>query len=196
MKSGESPKPIILTPVSVCFMASGTRAALAAVIALVVVVGGVGVFLMSAKPVGAATVSIYVKDLPDDWTHVNVTFSEVKIHAANAGNKSGWHTLELQTHTVDLASLTNVSELLASGNVSVGKYTQIRIVVEAVTGTMSNGTVVEFSVPSGELRTTHPFNVTEGNAQTLTLDIDLSKSITHDSSGWKFKPVLGSITEG
>jgi len=169
---------------------------LAIVIALVVVVGGAGIYLMSTASAGTATVSIYVKDLPADWTHVNVTFSEVKIHAANAGNKSGWHTLELQTQTLDLASLTNMSELLASGNVSAGKYTQIRIVVESVTGTLSNGTVVDFIVPSGELKTTHPFNVTEGNTQTLTLDIDLSHSITHDSDGWKFKPVLGSITEG
>lgn len=177
-------------------MVSGRTVALAIAIALVVVLGGVGVYLMTSKSTGTATVSIYVKDLPDDWTYVNVTFSEVKIHAADAGNESGWHTLELQTQTVDLASLTNMSELLASGNVSAGKYTQIRIVVEAVTGTMSDGTVVNFTVPSGELKTTHPFNVTDGDTQTLTLDIDLSRSITHDSSGWKFKPVLGSITEG
>jgi len=177
-------------------MESGKTAILTIAIALVVVVGGVGVYLVSSKSAGTATVSIYVKDMPDDWTHVNVTFSEVKIHAANAGKESGWHTLELQAQTVDLASLTNVSELLASGNVSAGKYTQIRIVVTAVTGTMANGTVVNFTVPSGKLKTTHPFNVTADHTETLTLDFDLSRSISYDASGWKFKPVLGSITEG
>ena len=179
-------------------MASGKTAILAAVIAVVVVVSGVGAYMLStnSSDKATATVSIYVKDLPANWTHVNVTFSEVKIHEADAGNESGWRTLALQTQTVDLASLTNMSELLASGNVSAGKYTQIRIVVVSVTGTMENGTIVNFTVPSGELKTTHPFNVTAGHTETLTLDFDLSKSIIQDGNGWKFKPVLGSITEG
>jgi len=165
-------------------------------VALVVVVGASGVFLASTNSTGTGKVSIYVKDLPADWTHINVTFSEVRIHKASADNESGWYNLSLQTQTVDLASLTNVSELLAAGNVSAGKYTQIRLVVISVVGTMENGTVVNFDVPSGELRTTHPFNVTAGHTETLTLDFDLSNSIVHNSQGWKFKPVLGSITEG
>ena len=168
---------------------------MALVIALIIVVGGVGIYLMGSKSAGTATVSIYVKDLPDDWTHVNVTFSEVRIHAASAGNESGWHSLPLKKQTVDLASFANMSELLASGNVRAGKYTQIRIVVESVTGTMANGTIVNFTVPSGELKTTHPFNVTAGHTETLTLDFNLSHSIVQNSSGWIFKPVLGSITE-
>jgi len=178
-------------------MAIGKTAILAIAITLVVVIGGVGVYLVASKPTGTeGRVTIYVKDLPDEWTHVNVTFSEVRIHAADAGNESGWRNLALKTDTVDLASLTNVSEMLAAGNVSAGKYTQIRIVVVSAVGTMANGTIVEFKVPSGELKTTHPFNVTSSHNETLTLDIDLSKSIIHNASGWIFKPVLGSITEG
>ncbi len=174
-------------------MAIGRTTLLAVAIALVVVVGGAGAYLMWPEP-GTGTVSIYVKDLPDDWTHVNVTFSEVRIHQADAGNDSGWHTLDLEQHTVDLAVLTNMSELLASGNVSVGKYTQIRIVVIAVVGTMEDGTVVNFTVPSGELKTTHAFNVTAGHTETLTLDFDLEHSIVEKDTGWIFKPVLGSIS--
>lgn len=176
-------------------MASERTAILALAIALIVVVGGLGIFMTGSKSAGAATVSIFVKDMPDDWTHVNVTFSQVRIHAASAGNESGWHSLPLKKQTLDLASLTNMSGLLASGNVSAGKYTQIRIVVESVTGTMANGTAVNFTVPSGELKTTHPFNVTAGHTETLTLDFDLSHSMVLKSSGWIFKPVLGSITE-
>jgi len=174
-------------------MAIGRTTLLAVAITLVVVVGGAGAYLMWPEP-ETGTVSIYVKDLPDDWTHVNVTFSEVRIHQADAGNDSGWHTLDLEQQTVDLAVLTNMSELLASGNVSVGKYTQIRIVVIAVTGTMEDGTIVNFTVPSGELKTTHPFNVTAGHTETLTLDFDLAHSIVQKDTGWIFKPVLGSIS--
>lgn len=177
-------------------MASASRTILAIAITLVIVVGGAGIYLAASKSTGTGKVSIYVKDLPDDWIHVNVTFSEVKIHKASADDGSGWYNLTLQTDTVDLASLANVSELLASGNVSAGKYTQIRIVVISAVGTMEDGTAVNFTVPSGELKTTHPFNVTAGHTETLTLDFDLGHSIIETPQGWKFKPVLGSITEG
>jgi hypothetical protein len=177
-------------------MASGKTTILAIAVTLIVAMGSVGVYLLVSNSGGTGKVSIYVTDLPADWTHVNVTFSDVRIHEASEDNESGWHTLEIHNQTVDLASLTNMSELLASGNVSAGKYTQIRLVVTAVTGTMADGTIVNFTVPSGELKTTHPFNVTAGHTETLTLDFDLSHSIVHESSDWKFKPVLGSITEG
>lgn len=164
-------------------------------IALVVVVGGAGIYMAVSSSSDSGRISIYVKDLPAEWTHVNITFSEVKIHKANSGNDSGWQTLPMRNQTLDLASLTNVSALLATGNVDAGKYTQIRLVVVSAVGTMANGTIVNFTVPSGELKTTHPFNVTSGHTETLTLDFDLSKSIIHTGSGWKFKPVLGSVVE-
>ncbi len=140
------------------------------------------------------TVTVYVEDSPDDWRYVNVTFSEVQIHRASAGNDSGWYTLPITNGTIDLVTLTNASALLASAGVPEGMYTQIRIVVSTATGVMVNGTQVTFAVPSGELKTTHPFNVTEGHTERITLDIDLEHSIAHNSQGWVFKPVMGSIS--
>lgn len=185
-------------------MAIGTKAMWALVIAFVVVLGSAGLYLAVRNTPDTGKVTIMVKDLPGDWTHVNVTFSQVRIHQADvgnesgyssAGNVSGWHTLSIAKQTIDLAQLVNISDLLASGNVGPGKYTQIRIVVESVTGTMANGTVVTFKVPSGELKTNHPFNVTAGQTTTLTVDIDLDHSIVHNANGWTFKPVLGSIQQ-
>lgn len=175
-------------------MATGTKVAWAVAIAFIVVVGAFGIYLANSNSTSTGKVSIMVKDLPDDWMHVNVTFSEVSIHQASDGNSSGWHNLTFASQTIDLASLVNISELLASGNVGTGKYTQIRIVVESVVGIMMDGSMVNFTVPSGELKTTHPFNVTAGQTTTLTVDIDLSHSIVHNASGWMFKPVLGSVT--
>jgi hypothetical protein len=196
MEHANRPKSIILTPPFARNMTSGKTAMLAIVIALVVVVGGVGVYLMTQdSKTKEGTVLIYVKDAPENWTHINVTFSEVKIHAADGDNESGWLSLKLnETTTLDLASLTNVSELLAFGNVSEGKYTQIRIVVIAVNGTMTDGTNVTFKVPSGELKTTHPFNVTGGENETLTFDFDLARCIKQTGNGdWIFTPVIGSV---
>jgi hypothetical protein len=169
------------------------KAVLAIAIAAIVTVGAVGVYLVVSSP-STGKVTIMVKDLPADWTHVNVTFSEVRIHQAGT-NGSGWINLSVPGGSIDLRALVNVSELLSSGNVGTGKYTQIRIVVESVIGTLANGTLVNFTVPSGELKINHPFNVTAGETTTLTVDIDLDKSIVENQSGWKFKPVLGSITQ-
>ncbi len=167
--------------------------AIIVIVVAVVVVAALGAYGLVGGASGA--VSIYVKDAPESWAHVNVTFSEVQIHKASARNDSGWHSLSIKNGTVDLVALTNASSLLASSNVPAGMYTQIRIVVSSATGVMSNGTEVAFTVPSGELKTTHPFNVTAGQTDRITLEIDLERSIVHTSQGWLFTPVLGSVSE-
>jgi len=188
-----------------------TKTVMAIVIACLVVIGGAFIALLSwsddtptAEKQG--TVVISIKDAPANWTHLNVTFSEVRIHASdgvdngsdNATNATGWISLKLnETKTLDLLSLTNASALLASGNVTVGKYTQIRIVVTNVTGVMEDGTNVTFKVPSGELKINHPFNVTEDETSTLTLDFDLAKCVHQTGNGdWIFTPVIGSVVSG
>jgi hypothetical protein len=164
------------------------------IVAIALIAVAVGAILMSQPATG--TLSIYVKDDEIAWKHVNVTFSEVQIHQASGDNDGGWQTLSIKEGTIDLVVLTNVSKLLASSSVPTGKYTQIRLVVDSVTGMMLDGTNVTFTVPSGELKTTHPFNMTEGSNEKLTLEIDLQRSIVHNASGWIFKPVLGAVIQG
>jgi len=187
-------------------MTSKGIALLALGIAVLVILGGAGAYLLTRGNDATGRVVINMKDLPAGWTHINVTFSTVKIHEAgfgdenatndNATDGSGWHTLELDEQTLDLATLVNVSDMLASGNVSAGKYTQIRIVVTNVTGTLENGTLVNFNVPSGMLKIIRPFTIVKDTTTNLTVDIDLSRSIVQNANGWTFTPVLGSIVEG
>lgn len=169
--------------------------ALAVVVIAVMVVGGLSVALLSSPSARGGKVTVYVKDMPASWSHINVTFSGVQIHAANSSAGAGWRNLALKVDTLDLASLVNVSGLLAEGSVGPGKYTQVRFTVTHVTGTMMGGTMVNFTVPSGELKTTHPFNVTSGSSTRLTLDIDLSRSIVQSDGRWMFMPVLGAIVQ-
>lgn len=193
-------------------MKSKGIALLALGLATIVVLGGAGAYLLTHENAATGRLVINVKDAPVGWTHINVTFSTVKVHEAGlddnvtggnnetdkngtATDDSGWHALEMNEQTLDLAALVNVSELLASGNVGIGKYTQIRIVVASVTGTMENGTLVNFKVPSGELKIVKPFTIESDSTTMLTVDIDLSKSIVNNNNGWTFKPVLGSIVQ-
>ncbi len=173
-----------------------TLAIVAIVVIAVIVVASVGTYaiLTSGKK---GTVQIYLTDSVGSWAHVNVTFNTLQLHKANASNNSGWITIPIKNGTIDLVTLVDVSALLGQGNISAGKYTQLRIDVVNATGVMTDGTKVNFTVPSGQLKTTTPFNlsVSSGSTAKLTIDIDLEHSITQAGNKWMFKPVLGPVTQ-
>ena len=148
-------------------------------------------YYLSIPAVG--TLTIEVRDAPTEFTRVIVTFSEVRIHRADAGNESGWLNLSLVTSTIDFMSLGNLTEVLALDRVPAGQYTQIRIVVSSASGTMIGGASVSMRVPDGILRTDTPFELKAGGATTVTLDFDLSHSIQQAGGSWTFIPVLGSV---
>jgi len=171
----------------------GNGMMVAAVVAEVVLIGAaVGIFALQQPATG--TMSIYVKDEAIAWKHLNITFSEVRAHQASEYNDNGWRSLSIKNgDSIELASLTNVSKLLASSAIYAGKYTQIRIVVNS-TGMMLDGTHVTFTVPFGELKTTHPFDLHAGDTKKLTLEIDLQRSIINNGSGWTFSQMLGAVS--
>ncbi len=164
---------------------------------IVVLVVGIGLILAGTLTYLAipaeGTLSILVRDAPADFSHVNVTFSEVRVHRADAGNESGWISLTLETATIDFMSLGNLTKVLALDKVPAGKYTQIRIVVASASGTMRGGTFVAMTVPDGILKTDTPFDLRAGGVTTVTLDFDLAHSIHLADGSWIFKPVLGSV---
>jgi len=174
--------------------AKRTLAIVAIAVAVIVIAAAVGAFMVLNLG-KRGTIQIYVKDSAGDWSHVNVTFDKVQVHRANSTNDSGWITLSIKNGTLDLVELLDVSALMGEGKVAAGKYTQLRIDVKTATGVMTNGTEVTFTVPSGELKTTHPFNVVDGGTTKLTVDIDLDHSINYANGKWQFKPVLGSVSE-
>jgi hypothetical protein len=146
--------------------------------------------------VGVGTLNVYVMDAPPadvNWSHVYVTFSLLQAHRANASDESGWHNITVTQSTVDLLSVRTVSALLGSSSLPAGTYTQLRIVVDKAWGVTTTGAMHNFTVPSGDLRTTHPFNVTTGELASVTLDIDLSRSIHGTAMGFLFTPVIGSV---
>ena len=175
-------------------MAARRTLVIAAIIVIVIVVAAsVGAYtLMSSGKKG--TVQIYVKDSVGPWDHVNVSFDVVRVHRANSSNNSGWIDLSVKNGTLDLVKFVEVSALLGDGKVPVGKYTQLRIVVNNATGVMTDGTQVTFTVPSGELKANHPFNVQDGGTTKLTVDIDLLGTIHQAGDKWMFGPVIGSVS--
>jgi Domain of unknown function (DUF4382) len=152
---------------------------------------------VGGNPAGFGTLAVLVQDAPAgvNWTHVMVTFSRIQAHEANGTNDSGWFNVTTETGTVDLAAVHNVAQLLGTATLPAGMYTQLRLVVSSAQGVMQNGTKVNFTVPSGVLKTDDPFNVTVGHLTSLTLEIDLSRSIVHAGAEWLFLPVFAAVQE-
>ncbi len=140
--------------------------------------------------------NVYVRDATGPWAHVYVTFSDVQVHEIGKANGSGWDPIRIQTRTVDLASLTSVSDLLAIDRLNPGKYTDIRIVVASASGELSTGQAVNLTVPSGDLKINHPFEISSAKTTSLTVEIDLSRSIGQNGTAYIFTPVVGSVTTG
>lgn len=152
---------------------------------------------------GTGTAGIQVTDAPtDDYSSVLVTFSRASIHRAGSGNESddngtaGWVTLAEGPKTVDLLALhrNQTAEALGFASVDAGRYTQVRLYVDRVVATKkADGSEVTMTVPSGVLRTAKSFEVRAGGNTTLTLEVDLDRSIACNPQGCRFAPVVGKV---
>jgi len=173
------------------------------------------VFAMACEPVveevttasGLAeeqgTIEIRVTDPPPPGVYsANVTLNRIEVHRVSdnvSGKESGWITIfEVEDGvTFDLFEVIDTPCVLGSDNVTVGKYTQIRVDVLGVEGLTKDMEPYEAEVPSGTLKFVRQFNVEDGVTTILTLDFDGDKSLvmTGKEDKFIFKPVVKLIVE-
>jgi len=147
-----------------------------------------------------ANVSFQVTDkVTEDFSHVNVTFSMIKLHRQADNDSEAWETITSDPQTVDLLylNLNNINETLGVAEIPVGNYTKLWINVTKAVGVLnSTGLEVNITVPSGwlKIQQLHLFNITKGN-HTITVDIDLESSIHsfHGGEEYKFIPVVSRM---
>lgn len=145
-------------------------------------------------------VTIKMTDSPfSDAQAVLVTFSGVSIHAADPGE---WRSLAFAdggtSRTCDLKKLQGPVDVLGTGTLEAGKYTQIRLQVSSAAIYFDNPTTGDacaptiaapaglsapVTVPSGEVKLNRQFTIPAGGATTVTLDFDGDKSITQTGGG-------------
>ncbi len=114
-------------------------------------------------------------------TGVKVTASKVEVHRAGDNGQNGeWITLDIDSPAFDLVELRDggLEEILASGDIEPGKYTQVRVTVEQLEVSIGENILPIAEVPSNELKFVQPFEIVEGETSLLTLDFDVAKTVS------------------
>jgi Domain of unknown function (DUF4382) len=159
-------------------------------------------------PSGSGTLRMTLKDGPfSDAKALLVTFSEVDVHKSDTPD-GAWIKIA-GTHTCDLKRLETAQAPLGAQTLDSGHYTQVRLVVTSAVVYFENPTTeadpcavtapggksAEVTIPSGEVKLIHGFDVPEGDTKTMLLDFDGDKSV-HQTSDQKYmmSPVISVVS--
>ena len=159
------------------------------------------------------TMRVMLKDSPyTDAKAVLVTFSDVSAHRSDQSDAS-WSRVPFAdgggTRTCDLKKLQTAQDILGTGPLTVGHYTQVRLIVSSAALYFDNaaagaacgssiatpaGRSAPLEIPSGEVKLNREFDVT-GNTTTMLLDFDGDRSI-HETGNGRFmlSPVIGVVS--
>ena len=161
----------------------------------------------SAPSAGMGTLNLRLTDSPfSDAKAVVVTFSSVRAHRTD----SDWTTVPFAdvatSRTCDLKKLQGPSDLLGTGPLPAGSYTQVRLVVQSATLFFDNastgsacassiappaGAPATLDIPSGEVKLNREFDVTTSSTMTMLLDFDGNQSIHLTGNGrYMMSPVV------
>jgi hypothetical protein len=165
----------------------------------------------STPSAGSGTLNVRLTDSPfSDAKAVLVTFSSVRAHRTD----SDWTTVPFAdaggTRTCDLKKLQGPSDLLGTGPLPAGSYTQVRLVVEraalyfddpsagpacAPSVAAPAGGNAPLEIPSGEVKLNRGFEVKEGASTNMLLDFDGDRSIHETGNGrYMMRPVIAVVS--
>ena len=164
-----------------------------------------------SAPGGQTTFNVMLTDSPfTDAKALLLTFSEVSAHMSGGD----WVTLKFAggatSRTCDLKKLTGAQDVLGTGPMPVGHYTQIRLIVSTAVVYFDNPSVgpacaptiappagknASVTIPSGEVKLNREFDLTVTNAMTMVLDFDGDKSVHETGNGrYMMSPVVGIVS--
>ena len=164
-----------------------------------------------SSPSAGSNLTIMLKDSPfSDAKALLVTFSEVSAHVSGTGGFtpipfSGGAT----SRTCDLKKLAAATDVLGTGTLAAGHYTQVRLVVtsaalyfdNASSGTACAASIAapagrsaDVSVSSGDIKLNREFDVTASGATTITVDFDGDQSVHAQGNGqYNMSPVIAVV---
>ncbi len=126
-------------------------------------------------------------------TAIYVTLVTIEIHAANAGNDSGWQTMASGV-TLNLMTVLSTSRLIGRTQISPGRYTELRFFAPQAIITI-NGVNKTYTIPSGNQTgvkvpvTGGGFHIYGGETMTIQLDLSFNNSEIVYNPTMKLTPV-------
>ena len=160
------------------------------------------------------TMRMMLKDSPfTDAKSLLVTFSEVDAHKSDTADSS-WAKIPFAAaataRTCDLKKLQTAQDVLGTGPLATGHYTQVRLVVSSAAVYFDNastgdacaptiaapaGRTASVTIPSGEVKLNREFDVSSGTTTTMLLDFDGDKSVRETGNGqFMMSPVIGVVS--
>ena len=154
-----------------------------------------------------------MKDSPfTDAKALLVTFSDVSVHRADQAD-SAWTKVPFPggatSRTCDLKKLQTAQDILGTGELATGHYTQVRLTVSnaalyfdtasvgaacapAIAAPAGRSAVVD--VPSGEVKLNREFDIT-GATTTMLVDFDGDRSVRETGNNrYLMTPVIGVVS--
>ena len=165
-----------------------------------------------SSPSGAgATLNVRLTDSPfSDAKSLLVTFSEVAAHRSDSDFSRVPFAESAASRTCDLKKLEGPQDVLGTGPLNPGHYTQLRLVVSAATLYFDNaaagaacaatiaapaGRSAPVEIPSGVVRLNRQFELTAGDATTILLDFDGDGSVRETGNGrYMMTPVIAVVS--
>jgi hypothetical protein len=153
---------------------------IAAIVAITLIVSSIYIPTIAVNNTKSGTLSVMLTDpptVPQGVTALYVNYSQVQVHVSDAGNQSGWTTLS-GSGELNLMSLVNVSQTIATTSINAGIFNAIRFNITSAAVTY-NGVNYTADMVYQENTITVPIrggiNVTA--AETSTALIDLSPTV-------------------
>jgi len=190
-------------------------ATIVGIVAACTFASGCGSSSSSVGPSGASgTLTMMMTDSPfSDAKSLLITFSEVDAHIATAADGT-WTKVPFAgsatSRTCDLKKLTTAQDVLGTGPLATGHYTQVRLVVSsaviyfdnAATGTacaatiaVPAGTSANVTIPSGEVKLNREFDVSSATTTTMLLDFNGDQSVRQTGNGqYSMTPVITVVS--
>jgi hypothetical protein len=188
------------------FHQAGLLAGSALIATTLVACGGGGGSSTPTSTASTGTLSVALTDAPAcGFDAVNVTVNKIRVNASASASETdaGWTDITLNpAKKINLLNLTNgVLESLGQTELSAGHYSQLRLVLDANTGTglansvvPTGGTEQTLTTPSAVqsgIKLTNGFDVAAGQKVDLVLDFDACKSVVTQGKGkYLLKPVV------
>jgi len=186
------------------------RALLAAIAAITLV--GCSSSSTTGPSSAGSTLNVMIKDSPySDAKALLVTFSEVSAHVSGTG---GFTVLPFSgggtSRTCDLKKLATAQDVLGTGTLAAGHYTQIRLVVTSAVLYFDNassgaacaptiaapaGKSAAITVNSGDVKLNREFDVTATGATTILVDFNGDSSVKLEGNGtYSMSPVIAVVS--